>query len=1287
MNVLNRFRIGTKIAGTVLIVLALTALVAGLGLVYMNQMNDRLNHIVDVSAEKVNLAGYLSRNLVEVVRAEKNIILAATPSEVDHYAAETDERLATVAERQALLEALADAEGLALLEQFDEHWRAYLALNQQVRELAAAGETQQAIELSRGAARAAVDLAVSDVKAVIAKDEADMAADKQDSAASYARASGMMLGISALALVVGLVLGLTVSRAITASLKEMVRAAGEIAGGDVAQTVVVQSHDETGELATVFNQMIDYLREMALVAERIAGGNLDVQVTPRSDRDTLSLAVRRMVADLRRVTAENERRIWQSTGQAGLSDQMRGELAISDLAQNIITYLCRYLEAQIGALYVNNDGTLKLVGSYAYTRRKGLSDQFQVGEGLVGQAALEKQPIMISDVPDDYIHVQSGLGERPPRHILVVPSIYEDRVDGVIELGRFAEWSDVHVAFLDSVTENVAIVFQVAQARARTMELLEETQRQAEELQAQTEELEAQQEELRQANEELEEQTQTLKESERRLQVQQEELEATNEELTERTRLLERQRAAVERQNQELQTTREELERRAEDLAIASRYKSEFLSNMSHELRTPLNSMLILARMLADNEEGNLTAGQVESAQVVYDSGQDLLGLINDILDLAKVEAGRLERHLEPVSLADVLKDVERDFAPVAGEKGLAFQTRLLAEEGEGLPDTIQTDRKRLVQVLKNLLSNAFKFTHEGSVTITVHRAEAGVDLSRSGLDPARTVAFSVADTGIGIAPEHHRLVFEAFQQVDGGISRQYGGTGLGLSISRELARLLGGEIGLHSAPGEGSIFTLYVPESVPEPAIPSIPPTSEGEARADDADRSGRRHPGHVPPASPGPAERKRGWRRPSGLEQPAPSTTSVGPEPAPPITVPDDREDLVEGDRILLVIEDDARFAGILYDFGKDRGFKVLVAPTGEAGLALAQAHRPTAVILDLKLPGISGWDVLAGLKDDSDTRHIPVHIMSVEEETLDAYRQGAIGYLTKPVEPPDLEQAFDALESFLDQEIKTLLIVEDDPATRQGLRKLIGNGDVECAEAETAQAALELLQARRVDCMILDLRLPDMSGFELLDRLEADGTLHKPPVIVYTGKDLTREENERLIRYADTVIVKGVKSDERLLDETALFLHRVVADLPPGKQHIIRHLHDRDAVFEGRKILLVDDDVRGSFALSKLLAERGLGVEIATDGQKALDILAGQPDVDLVLMDVMMPVMDGFETIQRVREQPQFRKLPILALTAKAMKGDQEKCLAAGADDYISKPVDVDRLFSMLRVWLYR
>ncbi|HSJ56849.1 MAG TPA: response regulator [Anaerolineae bacterium] len=1230
MSWLGRFRIGPKIVAIVLLLLLLTALVGGSGLFYLDQMNDRLNQVVELSATKAQEATLLSRDLVKVVREEKNVILASDQVESQRYLQRIDDLVKEIADRRMMLGTLADSEGRALLARFDEHWQAYLALNYEVRELALSGRTEEAATLSTGAARDAVTLATADMDALVSKNEADMIAARDASAAGFAQARSLVLGFTAVGLVLGLMAGLLVARSISANLAVMVNAANRIADGDVAQDVEVPSRDETGELAVAFRGMIGYLREMAGVAGRVARGDLDVEVEPRSERDAMGLAVRQMVADLKRVTRENEQRVWQASGQAGLSEQMRGELEMPVLARNVISYLCRYLDAPIGALYLNNGDGLKLVGSYAYTRRKGLSDHFRPGEGLVGQAALEQQAIQVTRVPDDYIRVQSGLGEAVPRSILALPFRYENLVSGVVELGSFAEPNDEQMAFLSSVMEGVAIAFHVAQTRARTLDLLQQTQQQAEELQAQTEELETQQDELRQINDELEEQTRILKESEQELQSQQAELEAMNEELSEKTHLLEQQRAAVAQQNRDLQTAHVELERRAEDLALASKYKSEFLSNMSHELRTPLNSMLILARMLADNEDGNLTGEQVESVRVIYESGQDLLALINDILDLAKVEAGRMEPHVAAVSLAGLLDELARDFAPVAQEQGLEFETRL----EDRLAAEIQTDRQRLVQILRNLLSNAFKFTPQGRVTLTVERAEPGAELWREGPGRDEMVAFRVADTGIGIAPEHHERVFEAFQQVDGSTNREYGGSGLGLSICREMAGFLGGEIGLTSVLGEGSIFTLYLPGVAPAPEPAEI-----------------------VVKARPARSE------------------------------VADDRDSLGEGERMLLVIEDDVGFAKTLVGFGHKKGFQVLVAVGGADGIELARLHKPTAIVLDLKLPDLSGWDVLATLKDNPDTRHIPVHIISVMEKTLDAYRRGAMGYLTKPVEPADLDKAFGAIESFLDRPLKTLLIVEDDLATRKALVKLIGNGDVATAEASTGKEAIEALQAGSVDCMILDLRLPDMSGFELLDRLEKDESLVKPPVIVYTGQELTREEDERLARYAETVIVKGVGSEERLLDETALFLHRVVSDLPPGQQRIIRGLYDRDALFEGKKILLVDDDVRNAFALSRLLTEKGLNVEIATDGQKALDVLAAQPDVDLVLMDVMLPVVDGLEAIRCIRDQARYRRLPILALTAKAMKGDRDLCLAAGANDYLPKPVDVDRLFSMLRVWLYK
>jgi CheY-like chemotaxis protein/signal transduction histidine kinase/HAMP domain-containing protein len=915
-----------------------------------------------------------------------------------------------------------------------------------------------------------------------------------------------------------------------------------------------------------------------------------------------------------------EAQIWQTTGQAQLSDKMRGEQATSTLANNVIQQLCRYLDAQIGALYIAEEDTLNLVGSYAYASRNPVK-QFNVGEGLVGQAALEKQPIEVTNVPDDYIIVSSGLGEIVPRHIMLCPFMYEDQVVGVVEMGTLAEFTPTQMKFLQNALTNIGITFNTAQARARIDELLSETQQQAEELQAQGEE-------LRVMNEELEAQTESLRTSEA---------------------VLREKQATLDRQNRELKVAQRELEKKAKELALTSKYKSEFLANMSHELRTPLNSLLILARMLADNEEGNLTEDQVESAQVIYGSGNDLLRLINDILDLSKVEAGRMTFHIEPMHLTELVSAVRAQFAHVAEEKGLDLNITL----ADDLPTRIETDQQRAGQIVKNLLSNAFKFTETGSVSLDIHRPDAGVDLSRSGLDPAEAIAIRVADTGIGIDPEQQKIVFEAFQQADGGANRRYGGTGLGLSISRELAAKLGGQIDLESEPGQGSTFTLYLPIAGPPDAV-----------------------------------RQERGAEEIVSLAQP--SRPSIQPYRAPdllPPAPPDDRDTLGPGDRVLLIVEDDPKFAQIVCDYAREKGFQCLIAGDGKTGLGLVQTYRPTAIILDLNLPDISGWEVLEVLKYDPDTRHIPVHIMSVDEEALHAYRKGAMGYLTKPVSREGLAASFQTIEQFISREIKTLLLVEDDARSRRSIQKLLGGNDVQIVEADGGRAALDLLKARHFDCMILDLNLPDMSGFEVLNEMDENETFARCPVIVYTGRDLTPEENLELMQYADSVIVKGVKSPERLLDETALFLHRVVADMPKSKQQTIKQLYTQDTQLEGKKILIVDDDMRNSFALSKLLSDKGMAVEMAQTGQRALELLAENGDIDLVLMDIMMPGMDGYETTRRIRAKQEFRTLPILALTAKAMKGDREKCLEAGADDYLPKPVDVDRLFSMLRVWLYQ
>ena len=922
-----------------------------------------------------------------------------------------------------------------------------------------------------------------------------------------------------------------------------------------------------------------------------------------------------------------EIQVWHTTGQAQLNDKIRGEQDIPTLANNIIQFLCRYLKAQLGALYIVDNHGLNLVGRYAY-RSKNSTNRVEFGEDLVGQAALDKEPMVITNVPNDYITIRSGLGETIPGNILIFPFIYNEQLIGVIEMGTLAEFSQAQTDFLQTALDSIAIAFNTAQARHRINELLAETQQQAEELLVQGEELQA-------TNEELEIQTESLRASEAQLREKQ---------------------TALDKQNQELKIAQQELEQKAEELARASSYKSEFLANMSHELRTPLNSLLILARMLGDNEAGNLTPEQVESAQIIYNGGKDLLDLINDILDLSKVESGKLVLNFEVMPLNELTAMAETQFRHVAEEKGLALNLSLAGD----LPAGIKTDRQRVKQIVKNLLSNAFKFTSQGSVSLSINRADAGVDLSRSNLEPGRAVAIRVADTGIGMTPEQQNLVFEAFQQADGSTSRHYGGTGLGLSISKDLALKLGGQLDVESEPGQGSTFTLYLP----------LEKTHEAKEGAN------REVKGQEPAAS-----------RPASL--PAPGSTSqssTAPEPETTFLA-DDRAELDIGHKVLLVIEDDPNFAKIVYEYSHKQGFKCLVAPDGAAGLELVKIYHPAAIILDLILPDMSGWEVLQALKHDPTARHIPVHIISIEDEVLDAYKQGAIGYLTKPVSPEQMIEVLQKIEGLLSREIKTLLVVEDDINLQRTLKKLLGGRDVQIIEARLGQDALELLQTQYCDCIILDLSLPDMTGFELLNKINTDEALSRCPVIVYTGRDLTAEENLELMQYANRIIVKGVKSPERLLDETALFLHRVVADMPHDKQQTIKQLYERDDFLKDKKVLIVDDDMRNSFALSKLLSDKGIVVKIARDGQKALDLLAENPDIDLILMDIMMPVLDGYETTKRIRAQQQFRALPILALTAKAMTGDREKCLAAGANDYLPKPVNIDRLFSMLRVWLFR
>ena len=976
---------------------------------------------------------------------------------------------------------------------------------------------------------------------------------------------------------------------------------------------------------------------IAGIADQISQGNLEVDLGGDPSSGTgIRASIGQMLLSLRENRARTRRQDWLKTGIARLNEVMSGDPEIDTLAAKVISAVATYLDAQVGAFYLAQNGgrpTFSLRGSYAYTKRKNLANAFALGEGLVGQAALEKQQILLKNVPEDYLKVTSGLGERVPRFICVTPFVYEDRVKGVVEIGTLNELTDDELEYLSQAMPALAIAVQSAENRTTLAESLQQSQQLREELQAQ-------QEELKVANEELEEQTQRLGESERRLKQQQEELQVTNEELEEKNELLERQKREVER-------ARKDIEDKAEEVALASKYKSEFLANMSHELRTPLNSLLLLSQGLTENKEGNLTDDQVESARIIHGGGSDLLNLINEILDLSKIEAGRMDLRLGAIQIGDLEQGLRSTFGHMAERRDLELDMAI----AEDCPREIVSDKTRIEQIVKNLLSNAIKFTETGTVRVTFGRPAPGTDLSRSGLSPSESLAIAVSDTGIGIAPDQQKTIFEAFQQADGGIARKYGGTGLGLSISRELARLLGGEIRLESEPGAGSTFTLHLPLAVA--AEREVPATPTGRLAASRPD---------------------------AGRSQDVPKDKIAA------LQIEDDRDTLDRDSRVILVIEDDPAFARILRQHCHDKGFKCLASATGEAGLELARKHLPSAVILDIRLPGMDGWAVLATLKGDTRTRHIPVHVVSVEEASSEALRMGAVGHATKTLGREGLEEAFASIERLTAGKPRRLLVVEDDAELRKRTVELIGNGDVKADQAATGEEALAALRSGRYDCVVLDLGLPDMSGLAVLETLEREG-VKVPPVIIHTARDLTRAEEAGLREHADSIVVKDVRSQERLLDEVSLFLHRVVSQMPERRRQIIRDLHDTDALLRDKKVLIVDDDMRTVFAMSQMLAGRGMRPLKAENGDKALRLLAEHPDVDLVLMDIMMPVMDGYEAIARIRAQDRFRRLPIIALTAKAMKEDRAKCIAAGANDYLPKPVDQDRLVSLMRVWLYR
>jgi len=976
--------------------------------------------------------------------------------------------------------------------------------------------------------------------------------------------------------------------------------------------------DLTGNVNLLADNLTNQVRAIAEVATAVTKGDLtrSIQVDASGEVAELKDNINTMIDNLRLTTDRNTEQDWLKTNLARFTGMLQGQRELTTVGRMLLSELVPLVNAQQGVLYqmeAELPGSMMLLSSFADSA-EGHQETVKVGEGLVGQCALEKRRMLVSDLPSNTVLIRSGLFEAVPRNVIVLPVLFEDRVKAVIELASLNTFTTSHLAFLEQLTSSIGIVLNSIEATMQTEGLLKQSQQLAIELQ-----------------------------------TQQKELQQTNEQLAQKAKQLAEQNAEVERKNQEIEQARGALEEKAKELALTSKYKSEFLANMSHELRTPLNSILVLGQQLADNPDTNLTPKQVEFARTIHGAGTDLLTLISDILDLSKIESGTVSVEAEEVFFGSLIEMVARPFRHEAENRKLAFEI----DADVRLARSLVTDSKRLQQVLKNLLSNAFKFTEHGGVRLSVSTVTSGWTGRHQILNSAASVvAFEVSDSGIGIPAEKQRIIFEAFQQADAGTSRKYGGTGLGLAISRELASLLGGEIQLKSTPGKGSTFTLFLPQTYVGPSTQIVNVASL---------------PHHGP-----------------RLEL----ATSVGSAiEEPDELLLDDRNDIQSGDAVLLIVEDDIHYASILCDLSRAEGFKVLVALRGAEALALAREFHPTAISLDVSLPDMLGWTVLNHLKQDTSTRHIPVQMLTMDEDWHHGLSHGAFAFVTKPTTNEGLVAAVGRIREYSKPRRKRLLVIEDEPAQQVSIRALLGHDDIDVTVVSTGAGALAAVEEKQFDCVVLDLRLPDMTGFDLLERLGQTKLGNELPVVVFTGKDLSPEEDARLHMLARSVIVKDVESPERLLDETALFLHRVVSDLPEEKQKMLDRLHRSDEALVGRKVLIVDDDVRNIFALSSVLERRGMSVLTAGTGREAIAMVESTSDLAIVLMDIMMPEMDGYETMQVIRQNPQFHRLPIIALTAKAMKGDREKCLEAGASEYLAKPVNTEQLLSALRMWLHR
>lgn len=982
-------------------------------------------------------------------------------------------------------------------------------------------------------------------------------------------------------------------------------------------TIVTETYHQNTQkkLRKTLEETQKIVHDVTNIAESVVKGDYSTKL---SEDSVLNSAINKMIASLNQSSIESKRDAWIKTGQAQLSEKLRGDQDLTSLCSNAVEFLTKYLNAKVGVFYLlENNNKLKLMGSYAYQHRKNLSNEFEIGQGLLGQAILEKQTMIVDNLPEGYLSVSSGLGEAPSASTLVCPILLEGKVTAVMELGTFGKFEEISLELLKVVNDTIASFIESARNREKMNVLLEDSQKKSSAMEKQSKELEL-------INKDLAEQAQKIKKSEEELKTQSEELQATNEELEEKTQALEEQKRDMERQNRDLARSQTLLQEKAKELQNSSRYKSEFLSNMSHELRTPLNSLLILAQSLTENDEGNLTQEQVQTANIIYSSGKDLLNLINDILDVSKVEAGKLHVELTKFNPKKLVDDLCLQLNSLAGKNNV----KLTVELEKDAPKMITSDTMRVEQILKNLLSNAVKFSNKnGKVIVRIGKAEKNKVYLQDALLQDDIISFSVEDNGIGIADEDKISIFEAFQQADGTTSRKYGGTGLGLTISRQLAELLGGEIHLKSKLGEGSTFTLLLPVNGP------INQSIESSFKHHRVARNGNI------------SVKKTKRSKP-----------------------------------LILIIEDDKNFNQIIQSHLSNRKIEFISVGTGEEGLQKAKTENPTAIILDINLPDMNGFDLLDKLDQDTETKHIPVHVISVDDVKEMALKKGAIGFINKPLSREKLEKLLSDASRIIQEPVQNILIVEDDKIQRNAIRKMILSDNHNVLEAENASEAEKLLLSTRVHCMILDLKLPDMTGKELLDRLSQNKKITLPAIIIYTARDITPDEERALNEYTPSIVLKSADSSQRLLDEVNLFLKKMEnEDLDFPK--MTSNFQD----IKGRKILLVDDDMRNNIALGSYLRKHGFEIVTADNGELALQRLDEDKSIDLILMDIMMPIMDGYTTMRSIREKTEYQSLPIIALTAKAMADDRNKCIQAGANDYLTKPVDMDKLFSVMRVWL--